>query len=79
MGAGACYLVEKHPEIEKRFKDGEEIILWDNYDELAVKVKFLLQDANEYKQIGVNAYARCFLEHSVSVRTGQFIELMENL
>ena len=79
MGAGACYLVERHPEIEKRFKDGEEIIFWDDYDDLAVKVKFLLQDANEYKQIGANAYTRCFLEHSVGVRTGQFIELMENL
>lgn len=79
MGAGACYLVEKHPEIEKRFKDGEEIVLWDDYDDLATKVELLLQDANEYKRIGANAHVRCLSEHSVGVRTGQLIELIENL
>lgn len=79
MGAGACYLVEKHPEIEKRFKDGEEIVLWDDYEDLTAKVKLLLQDAKEYKRIGANAHARCFSEHSVGVRVGQFIELIDNL
>ncbi len=79
MGAGACYLVEKHPEIEKKFKDGEEIVLWDDYDDLAAKVTLLLHDKTEYKRIGMNAHARCLSEHSVGVRTGQFFELMDNL
>ncbi len=79
MGAGACYLVEKHLEIEKRFKDGEELVLWEDYDDLALKVKFLLQDAKECKRIGANAYARCFSEHSVNIRAVQLVELIGNL
>jgi hypothetical protein len=79
MGAGACYLVERHPQIEKRFKDGEEIILWDDYDDLAAKVKLLLRDASERARIGANARVRCLAEHSVGVRADQFIKLMEDL
>lgn len=79
MGAGACYLVEKHPEIEKRFKDGEEIILWDDYNDLAAKVELLLQGANEYKRIGINAHAKCLAEHSVAVRVGQLIKMIDDL
>lgn len=79
MGSAACYLVEKHQEIEKKFVNGEEIILWNDYDDLAKKVKLLLQDPDEVKRVGANAYAKCIGEHSVRVRTGQLIELVEKL
>ena len=79
MGAGACYLVEKHLEIEKKFNNGEEIVLWDDYDDLVAKVTLLLRDKIEYKRIGMNAHVRSLSEHSVGVRTGQFVELMADL
>lgn len=79
MGAGACYLVERHTEVENKFTDGHEIILWNGYDDLVEKVKQLLSNENEYKWIGMNASSKCILEHSVGVRVNQFVELVTNL
>ena len=79
MGSGACYLVERHPEIERKFEDGEEIVLWDDYEDLFGKVKSMLNDASVRERIGGKARAKCLAEHSVYVRVGQFINLMEGL
>lgn len=78
MGAGACYLVEKHPEIEKRFKDGEEIVLWNDYDDLDFKVKQLLKQQDGIKYIGKNAHLKCAADHSTGMRVDKFIKLIED-
>jgi len=78
MGAGACYLVERHAEVENKFKDGREIILWDGYDDLVEKVKYLLRDEHECRRIGMNAFSKCVLEHSVGARVNQFVKFAIN-
>jgi hypothetical protein len=79
MGSGACYLVERHSAIEDKFKDGQEIVLWDDYQDLIEKIEGLLKDVGLCQRIGNSAYVKCLAEHSTSVRVGQLIRLIENL
>ena len=76
MGAGACYFVERHGEIEKKFVDGEEIVLWDNYQDLVDKVKYMLRNNAERDSIASKAAVKSLTEHATSVRVDQLVQMM---
>jgi hypothetical protein len=67
LGAGACYLVERHPEIQRQFEDGREIILWDDYEELGERITYLLAHDDECREIGLAGHRRALEEYSISV------------
>ncbi len=77
LGSGSCYLVERHPEIERKFKDGEEIVLWDDYEDLINKTGNLLKDSNKRQSISLHAHARALAEHSTPVRCNQLLQLLD--
>ena len=68
MGAGACYLVERHPAVERLFRDGEDLVLWDSEEDLLEKIRRLLGDDARRRRIGANARARVEREHSTFAR-----------
>ena len=79
LGSGACYLVEKNQAIEKKFNDGEEIVLWDNYPDLLEKAQQLLANHVLREQIAQNAYQKTLAEHSTPIRARQLVDLLECL
>jgi len=76
LGAGACFLVERHPEIERRFVDGDEIVLWDDEDALERQIRELLRDEPARRRIGSNAARRARAEHTTAVRVEQLRQLL---
>ena len=52
IGSGACYMVERHPEIARQFDDRREIVLWDDYDELCAQIDYYLKHDDERRAIG---------------------------
>jgi hypothetical protein len=76
LGAGACYCVERHREIEKKFADGKEIVLWDSYGDLIDKVGYLLKNRAERDAIAANAAIRSLNEHATPVRVEQLVQML---
>lgn len=67
LGSGACYLVERHPEIQRQFEDGREIILWDDHEELGEHIAYLLAHDEERREIGLEGHRRALAEHGIAV------------
>ncbi len=77
LASGACYLVEDHPENRRLFKDGEELVLWSDAEDLIVKTKRLLADPALRRRIGEQGRARVIRDYSVAVRAKHMIERIE--
>ncbi len=52
--SGACYITTRLPELEELFKEDEEMVFYDTFDECAVKIKQLLNNENKINNIKNN-------------------------
>jgi hypothetical protein len=64
LGAGACYLVERHPEIARQFEDGREIVLWGDEDELCDRIAYYLAHDDERRAVGLAGHQRARAEYT---------------
>ena len=76
LGAGSCYVVERHAEIERQFVDEKEIVLWGSEEELVQKIGYYLVHDNDQKRVGLSAHKRALAEHSTNVRVKQLLTIM---
>ena len=60
-------------------RENAEIILYNDFDELVLGLKFFLRDKNLLRKIGLNAQKRCYKDHDISVRIKELIKIMEQL
>jgi hypothetical protein len=77
LGAGACYLTERHPEIERKFEHDREIVLWNDADDFSRQVERYLTDDVARHQISERARARAVAEHSTPVRCGRLARQLD--
>lgn len=75
-GAGACYGVERHPEIMRQYDDGSEILLWDSYEELTEKIDYYLKNDDERREVAHRGYLRASSNYTISHVVGQMLEIM---
>lgn len=66
IGSGACYMVERHPEIARQFDDRREIALWDDYDELCDQIGYYLMHDDERRAIGRAGHLRALANYNIS-------------
>jgi spore maturation protein CgeB len=57
LGSGAFCLTHYFPEIEKDFKVGEELVVWENLDDLVLKIRKYLNNNNEREKIAIKGCA----------------------
>ena len=60
LGSGAFCLTHHYPEIEKDFNVGSDLVVWDDIDDLIVKIKEYLLKDEERKMIAKNGYYNVF-------------------
>lgn len=77
-GCKTLLLTNYTPNLEKLFKINEEIVVWDNYDDLKYKVKSLLSDDSLRKSIEKRGYDRVIKDHTYDVRSYQLVEIIKN-
>jgi len=65
IGAGCCYVVERHPEISRQFEEGREIILWSDYAELCDQLDYYLAHDDERRAIGQAGHQRALMNYTV--------------
>jgi spore maturation protein CgeB len=75
MSAG-LYLTEYHPELEKFFDVGEEIMTYTSFDDLVKKINYLLSNHEIANLIRAKGFQRCGNEHSWSKRFEKIFGLM---
>jgi spore maturation protein CgeB len=51
ISSGACYITTYHPELKEIFKEGEQILFYDDVAECINKIKILLENPNEIDKI----------------------------
>ncbi len=68
LGAGACYLVEAHPEATRLFEPGCDIVLWRDQTDLRDDIARLLADHATRKAIGVAGARRAHAEYTTATR-----------
>lgn len=66
IGAGCCYMVERHPEIMQQFEDRQEIVLWDDYDELTDQLDYYMNHEDERRAIGLAGHRRAQNEYTTA-------------
>lgn len=78
-GSGALLLTNYTPNLEKLFKIGEEIIVYDSFEDLFKKIDLFLNSETERNRISNAGMKRSIADHSYDNRSARLIEiLMEN-
>lgn len=78
MGSGACYLVERHPEIERMFVDGKEIALWSDLEEAPILAEKLLHDEERRGAIAKSGLEKVRGAHTAEHRVRQILSQMSS-
>lgn len=56
MGSGALCLTHRYKDIDQDFNVGEDLVAWDNLDELVDKIKYYISNDYERQRIATNGY-----------------------
>ncbi len=70
------YLTEYHPELEKVYTVGEEIVTYRGFGDLLEKIRRLLADPGEAERIRLRGYERALREHTWEMRFEKVFRLM---
>ena len=74
--SGGLYLTEYHPELERCFRLGEEIVTYRNFDELLAVIRDLLANPAKADAIRQRGYHRALAEHTWEMRFEKVFRLL---
>jgi spore maturation protein CgeB len=74
--SGGLYLTEYHPELDKFYDIGSEIVTYRDFDELVEKIRFLLSNPVKAEEIRRKGYERARREHSWEMRFEEILHLL---
>lgn len=77
-GVGSCLLTDNKKNMPDLFNIGNEVIVYDNENDCAEKVKWLLEHDEERKQIARSGQQRTLNFHTVEKRCQSIIEIMSS-
>ena len=66
--SGGLYLTEYHPELDKFYDLGSEIVTYKDFDDLVEKIRFLLSNPEKADEIRRKGFERAHREHSWEMR-----------
>lgn len=74
--SGGLYLTEYHPELERCYRLGEEIVTYRDVDELLETIRVLLADPDKAEMIRLAGYRRALAEHTWEMRFDKVFRLL---
>lgn len=75
-GCKTLLLTNYTPGLEKLFNIGQEIVVYDNINDLEEKIKFLLNNKQQRKQIEECGYSRAKKYHTYDIRSKTLIDII---
>jgi spore maturation protein CgeB len=76
-GVGTCLITDNKPGLSDFFKLEEEVLVFDTVDDLQEKVKYLQDNENVARKIGLNGQRRIMAEHLWSHRIVELLGIIE--
>jgi spore maturation protein CgeB len=77
VGCGALLLTDKPYGLEKCFRIGREIVVYDYERELIDVVKYHLDNDEERKEISLRAQSKAYMEHTYERRVKSFLSVVK--
>jgi hypothetical protein len=74
--SGGLYLTEYHPELDRFYDIGSEIVTYRNFDDLVEKIRFLLSNPEKADEIRRKGFERARREHSWEMRFEKIFHLL---
>jgi spore maturation protein CgeB len=74
--SGGLYLTEYHPELERVYKIGEEIVAYTGFDDLLEKIRSLLSHPDRAAKIRQKGFERACREHTWEMRFEKIFSLI---
>jgi spore maturation protein CgeB len=74
--SGGLYLTEYHPELERFYHPGTEIVTYRNFDDLVGNIRFLLSNPEKADEIRRKGHERARSEHSWEMRFEKIFNLL---
>jgi len=78
-GTGAFQMMEHHPDIDRYFEPGSEIVTYRDSVDMMAKIQHYLDHPAERREIARRSQERCLAEHSMERRVLEFADLVERL
>lgn len=75
-GCGSLLMTENTPDIHSDFKVGEEIVAYDNFDDLVDKIKYFLAHEKELESIAKAGQKACIERHGYDRRIKEFERIL---
>ena len=79
LAAGACFLTDAPPELERHFIRDEHLATFDNAGELVLKLKELLGDETLRKSIAHAGHEQVMAHHTYEHLAKEFISQYDSL
>jgi len=74
--SGGLYLTEHHPELERFYEIGTEIVTWTDHEDLVKKIRYLLSHPEEAEAIRQKGFRRARAEHTWEMRFEKIFRLI---
>ena len=74
--SGGLYLTEYHPELDRFYDIGSEILTYGNFDDMVEKIRFLLSNPEKADEIRREGFERARREHSWEMRFEKIFHLL---
>jgi len=76
LGCQTCLLTNKTENLDKLFKIGKHLVIYDNYNDLKDKIDWLLKDSKKRDEIAKAGYALVKKEHTYTCRAKRLVEII---
>lgn len=77
-GMGSCLLTDNKKNINDLFLPGNEVVVYDNYEDCISKINWLLEHEVERQEIARAGQEKTLKYHTVENRCGSLIEIIQN-
>jgi len=77
-GMGSCLLTDNKKNINDLFSPGNEVVVYDNYEDCISKINWLLDHETERQKIARAGQVKTLKYHTVENRCGSIIEIIQN-
>jgi hypothetical protein len=75
LGSGACYSVERHPEMQS-YIDKNNVLLWDDTREAVDQIESVLHNSDYRLQLATRGWTQTQSRHTVEIRLRQMINAL---
>jgi hypothetical protein len=74
--SGGLYLTEYHPELERVYEMGKEIVSYTDFEDLVEKIRYLLDNPAAAERIREQGFARARRDHSWEMRFERVFDII---